>query len=214
MSPRMTSATAIQREVGRLPERLRAAVVLCYFEGRTCEQAADRLNLPVGTIKSRLSGARARLRSRLARGGYGLDTADLAAWPLAGPLVVPERLATSTIASVMASAAGRSASAGVIPSAVIVLTEESSGAMFLSRLKAAAALALAVAAMAWMSAAAAAGGRGTNPLTDRPLPTAGRRTAGERAALARPGRAGRDSPGSAAGSWTRTGGRSTERPSA
>ena len=49
---------AIRREVGRLPERLRAAVVLCYFEGQTCEQAADQLNLPVGTIKSRLSGAR------------------------------------------------------------------------------------------------------------------------------------------------------------
>jgi hypothetical protein len=40
-------------------------VVLCYLEGRTYEEAARVLNCPVGTIKSRLASARARLRSRL-----------------------------------------------------------------------------------------------------------------------------------------------------
>jgi RNA polymerase sigma factor (sigma-70 family) len=154
---------AIQREVGRLPDRLRAAVVLCYFEGRTCEQAADRLKLPVGTIKSRLSGARARLRSRLARRGYGPDAANPAAGPLASQLVVPARLARSTIASVMASPVGRSAPGGVVSASVAVLARGSLTGMFLARLRAGAALVLAVAALAWISAAAGGGGRGQTP---------------------------------------------------
>ena len=126
----------IRREIGRLPEKLRAAVVLCYFEGRTCEQAAERLGLPVGTIKSRLSEARARLRSRLAGSGHGPEAAGLAAWPLAGPLVVPARLASRTIASVMAFAAGRSASTGIVSTLVLTLTEGVLRAMLLSKLKA------------------------------------------------------------------------------
>ena len=199
---------AIRREVGRLPERLRAAVVLCYFEGQTCEQAAGHLNLPVGTIKSRLSGARARLRSRLARSGYGPEAADPVVWPLAGPLLVPERLATSTIASVMASVAGRSASAGVIPSAVIALTEGVIRVMLLSRLKAGAALLLAIAAVAWMAAARAPAGRGSlsrsRRLQDR------RRAGGPRPTTR--SRAGPSWRG--AGSWIWTGSRYRERPSA
>ena len=196
---------AIRREIGRLPEKLRAAVVLCYFEGRTCEQAAERLGLPVGTIKSRLSGARARLRSRLAQSGHAPDAADRAAWPL----VVPARLASGTIASAMTTAAGGAVSVGVIPTAAIALTEGVLRAMLLSKLKAGAAVALAIAALAWIAAALAAGRAGT---TRRE--SAGRRpSASGRTSLDRR-RAGRDLPRSAAGSWTRTGSRCRERPSA
>ena len=42
-------------EVERLPRDLRAAVVLCYLEGLTHEQAAGRLGWPVGTVRSRLA---------------------------------------------------------------------------------------------------------------------------------------------------------------
>jgi len=59
----------IYDEVGRLPERSRQAVVLCYLNGRTNEEAAAELGLPVGTVKTRLHRARARLRSRLTRRG-------------------------------------------------------------------------------------------------------------------------------------------------
>src|SRR5262249_59078338 len=57
----------VHEEIGRLPERFRAPVVLCYLEGRTYEEAAQVLLCPVGTVKSRLSTARERLRRRLAR---------------------------------------------------------------------------------------------------------------------------------------------------
>ena len=54
-------AAVLQEELGRVPERYRAAVVLCYLEGLSCEAAAQQLGLPVGTVKSRLSRGRERL---------------------------------------------------------------------------------------------------------------------------------------------------------
>ena len=53
----------------RLPKRFRTAVVLCYLEGQTHEKAAEQLDCPVGTIKSRLATAREKLRQRLTRRG-------------------------------------------------------------------------------------------------------------------------------------------------
>jgi DNA-directed RNA polymerase specialized sigma24 family protein len=37
--------SVIQEEIGRLPEKYRAAVVLCNLEGLTHEMAAERLGL-------------------------------------------------------------------------------------------------------------------------------------------------------------------------
>ena len=62
---REDSGALLHEEIGRLPERFRTPVVLCYLEGRTYEEAAQVLHCPVGTIKSRLSTARERLRRRL-----------------------------------------------------------------------------------------------------------------------------------------------------
>jgi RNA polymerase sigma factor (sigma-70 family) len=55
----------LHQEIGRLPESFRAPIVLCYLEGLTHDQAARRLGWPVGTVRSRLSRGRDRLRSRL-----------------------------------------------------------------------------------------------------------------------------------------------------
>ena len=44
----------LHEEVSRLPEKLRAAVVLCYWEGRTHEQAGQQLGCATGTVKDRL----------------------------------------------------------------------------------------------------------------------------------------------------------------
>jgi RNA polymerase sigma factor (sigma-70 family) len=59
----------LDEELGRLPERLRAPVVLCYLEGRTNEEAARLLSCPAGTVKSRLARARGLLRTALVRRG-------------------------------------------------------------------------------------------------------------------------------------------------
>jgi RNA polymerase sigma-70 factor (ECF subfamily) len=42
----------------------RIVIELAYFEGLTCREIADRCNLPVGTVKSRLSAAMGKLRQQ------------------------------------------------------------------------------------------------------------------------------------------------------
>ena len=63
------TATAIQRALDRLPYEQRVVAILCDVQGLSYEEAATTLELAVGTIKSRLSRARARLRHELAARG-------------------------------------------------------------------------------------------------------------------------------------------------
>ncbi len=49
---------SIQCEIMRLPESFRAVVVLCDLEGLAYLEAARRLNIPLGTVQSRLARAR------------------------------------------------------------------------------------------------------------------------------------------------------------
>lgn len=83
-------AAVLDEELGRLPERYRQPMVLCYLEGMTNEEAAQRLACPKGTILSRLSRAREQLRERLARRGVDLSAALLpnALMPAAPPGLV------------------------------------------------------------------------------------------------------------------------------
>ena len=51
----------VRAAVGRLPELLRQVVVLAYFQGLKYRDVAEVLEIPVGTVKSRLHAALARL---------------------------------------------------------------------------------------------------------------------------------------------------------
>ncbi len=62
----------LREEIGRLPDRYRLPVELCYLEGKTNEQAAVHLRCPIGTVKGRLSRARKRLRDSLTRRAFHL----------------------------------------------------------------------------------------------------------------------------------------------
>jgi RNA polymerase sigma factor (sigma-70 family) len=48
--------------VARLPGREREVLALCAWSGLSYEEAAIALSIPIGTVRSRLSRARARLR--------------------------------------------------------------------------------------------------------------------------------------------------------
>jgi RNA polymerase sigma factor (sigma-70 family) len=68
-APDLSLIPLLCEEVGRLPVNYRLPVVLCYLEGKSCQEAAAQLSCPVGTIKGRLWRARQALRDRLSRRG-------------------------------------------------------------------------------------------------------------------------------------------------
>src|SRR5262249_27994992 len=108
-------------------------VVLCYLEGQTYEEAARRIGCPVGTVRVRLSRARARLHHRLTRRGFG--PARLATVGLFGDAVPPLPPAVeaagaaqpgwveATVRAAQAVGSGRAAEAGVVSGSVLALSE-------------------------------------------------------------------------------------------
>lgn len=55
----------VARAVETLPESMRVVLILCYHRGLTHQQSAEVLNIPLGTLKTRLYNALARLRESL-----------------------------------------------------------------------------------------------------------------------------------------------------
>jgi RNA polymerase sigma factor (sigma-70 family) len=60
----------LDAELSQIPEKYRTAFILCHLEGKTCEEAAEHLGCPRGTVQSRVGRARERLRSRLMLRGW------------------------------------------------------------------------------------------------------------------------------------------------
>lgn len=55
----------LREAVGRLPAERQTVLLLCYHEGLTHEEVAEVLEIPLGTVKSRLHAALQELRGRL-----------------------------------------------------------------------------------------------------------------------------------------------------
>jgi RND family efflux transporter MFP subunit len=121
----------LDEEIGRLPERFRAAVVLCYVEGKSVDEAARQLGCPRGTVASRLARGRARLRVRLAGRGLAVTAVlSMSTQANAAPLsLIP------TLTAALRYAAGGAPAEGVLSPRIAALTEEVLRAMFLQRPK-------------------------------------------------------------------------------
>ncbi len=133
-------------EVKRLPGGCRAAVILCYFEGLSPEQAARQLGCPLGTVQSRLARGRKRLRSRLTRRGLApaigaLGAGVAAEEALAGP---PAALVEATIRTALPLSAAREVASG----SAIQLTRGVLRSMLLIKLRTAAAILITLTAVA------------------------------------------------------------------
>jgi len=55
----------LQRALNELPEGFRTPVILFYFEDMSYRDIAEQMELPIGTVMSRLARAKAHLRDRL-----------------------------------------------------------------------------------------------------------------------------------------------------
>jgi RNA polymerase sigma factor (sigma-70 family) len=89
----------LDEELVRLPQRYRMPLLLCYLEGQTRDQAAQRLGWSVRTLARRLERGRELLRARLLRRGVALPAA-LFAGALVGPpasAAVPAALAEAAV---------------------------------------------------------------------------------------------------------------------
>jgi RNA polymerase sigma factor (sigma-70 family) len=134
----------LDEEVARLPERYRSLIALCYWEGKTYQEAAELLGRPPGTVAGWLARARRMLRRRLlARGVVPAVAAALLATP-SGADALPPSLAESTVKATLAGAAGNAALAS---KRAVALMEGVIRTMFLNRLKIVAVCVMAFAAL-------------------------------------------------------------------
>ncbi len=113
----------LHEEVASLPEKLRVPIVLCYLEGLTAEAAARQLGCPRGTVLSRLSRARERLRERLTRRGMSYPSVLwISGLAPEATTAVPDSLTQTTVQAAMQITAGKSV-AGTAPASVTALVE-------------------------------------------------------------------------------------------
>jgi RNA polymerase sigma-70 factor (ECF subfamily) len=162
----------LDQELNRLSDKYREAIVLCELEGKTREEAARQLRLPVGTLSGRLTTARRMLARRLTRRGVTISGAALTTVlvPQIASASVPSALLGSTLKAGAAVVAGQAANS-VVSTGVAALTHGMLKSMLLSKLKATVSLLLTVAvlgggASVWSYrafAAAAAEGRQDEP---------------------------------------------------
>jgi RNA polymerase sigma factor (sigma-70 family) len=126
----------LDEEVDRLPAKYRAPFVLCYFDGKTNEQAARELGCPKGTILSRLAWARHRLRMRLTSRGLALTCGlvGTAAGPDVAEAAVPAMLVGSTVRTALLIAAGQTTA--IASRQVAILTQGVLHAMLWTKVKA------------------------------------------------------------------------------
>jgi RNA polymerase sigma factor (sigma-70 family) len=160
---------ALDEELLALPESLRAPLVLCYLQGSTRDEAAQRLGCPLATLKKRLERGRGQLHAALVRRGLGLSALLFAA-------VVTQRtacaatsvgLARKVTLAAAAVAAGRSLD-GILSSEAANLVKGGLRSMNSTRLKATVALLLVGGLLSTVAALAGDERRGAAPQEDAP----------------------------------------------
>jgi RNA polymerase sigma factor (sigma-70 family) len=115
----------LDEELGRLPEKYRAPLLLCYLEGLTQDEAARQLGWAPGVLRGRLDRGRLRLRARLLQRGLAPSAALLGV-----------ALTTAPAPATLAVAAVKAACGRAVPSpAVVALTEGVLRAMLMTKVK-------------------------------------------------------------------------------
>lgn len=103
----------LHEELDRLPDKFRLPLLLCYLDGLSRDEAAQKLGWSVGSVKGNLERGRKRLHARLTRRGITLSAGLLGAVAAPAQAVVPLKLVDSAVslANTPASAAPASVAA-------------------------------------------------------------------------------------------------------
>ncbi len=143
-------AEVLHGEIDRLPRAFRLPLVLCYFEGLSHDEAAHRLQWPVGTVRSRLARARDKLRLKLARRGVAVPAvaAGAALAPRSASASVSSLLCETTTRAAIAFAARHAAAGGALSSPIAALAQEVLNTMLIHKLRLVAMTVLALAGVA------------------------------------------------------------------
>src|SRR5262249_41301817 len=124
----------LDEELGRLPERLRAPLILCYLEGLTQDEAARHLSQSKSTCRRNLERGKEALAARLRRRGV--------VWPAAlGAILLSDCVATAALPAGLVGSTAAAASclvAGHAPTAavsakVVALTQGVTQAMLINK---------------------------------------------------------------------------------
>jgi RNA polymerase sigma factor (sigma-70 family) len=153
----------LDEEIRRLPEKYRVPVVLCYLEGRTTQEAAQVVGCARGTICSRLSWARQRLRDRLNRRGLAMSTAALVS--VLAPGTASAVLVSATVKAAVAFTSNQSA-ARVLPGRAVTLAEGVLRNMLLTKVKMTAAIILVLGFLGLGAGLCQQGGQSEKPGTE------------------------------------------------
>jgi RNA polymerase sigma factor (sigma-70 family) len=127
----------LDEELQRLPERSRAPLILCYLDGRTRDEAAERLGLSVACLHGRLERARKALCERLTRRGVTLS-ATLVATAIGEGVsraALSPTLVLSTARAAVLLGSGRALDNTLISTKILCLAQEVARNMFLTKLK-------------------------------------------------------------------------------
>jgi RNA polymerase sigma factor (sigma-70 family) len=134
---------ALDQALNELPEKYRAALVLCYLEGKSHAEAAAQLGCPLTTLRTQIARGRKLLRERLVKHGLTLSATGVASLLLAStaPAAMPIALTKTTLAAALAFAAGNQPTA-LLSQQAAGLVEGGLRTMFISKTKIATAIIL------------------------------------------------------------------------
>lgn len=129
-------APVLDRELNRLPEKYRVAVLLCDIEGVAIKAASELLGLSQGTVATRLRRGRDMLGQRLTRQGVALSVGALTALlsQQAASAAVPASLVASTAQAAGVVAGSTALPAGAVTAKVAAIVEQNLAATLFSPL--------------------------------------------------------------------------------